>query len=208
MHSTCACGIIPIIITNTENFMLHFLKERSYDIVKMLLYQIAIALFGISLAIATGPKEGTDGIATLQVASSILSILFYLILIYIMMWDLGAKDAGRIKRGEDGTTRLTGLYMSLVASIPNFLLATFISLGLLLADVPFFSNLGGGSATVALLVEGMYTGLLAIRVGGAPLNSVWFMWFLIIVPLIVTATTGYYAGTKEFKIFPTPPKKD
>ena len=182
--------------------MLHFLKERSYDIVKMLLYQIAIALFGISLAIATG------GIATLQLATSILSILFYLILIYIMMWELGAKDAGSIKRSEAGATRLTGLYMALVASIPNFLLATFITLGTLLADVPFFGNLGAGSATVALLVEGMYTGLLAIDVGGAPLNSMWFMWFLIILPLIATATVAYYAGTKEFKIFPTPPKKD
>lgn len=182
--------------------MLHFIKERSYDIVKMLLYQIAIALFGISLAIATGEM------ATLQLATSVLSILFYLILIYIMMWELGAKDAGRIKRGEADTTRLTGLYMSLIASIPNFLLATFISLGIFLSDVPFFSNLGAGSATIALLFEGMYTGLLAVKIGDAPLNSMWFMWFLIIIPLIVTATAAYYAGTKEFKIFPTPPKKD
>ena len=182
--------------------MLHFLKERSYDIVKMLLYQIAIALFGISLAIATG------GIAALQLATSILSILFYLILIYIMMWELGAKDAGCIKRGEAGATRLTGLYMALIASIPNFLLAIFISLGTFLSNIPFFGNLGAGSATVALLVEGMYTGLLAIDVGGVPLNSMWFMWFLIILPLLATATVAYYAGTKEFKIFPTPPKKD
>lgn len=188
--------------------MLHFLKERSYDIVRMLVYQIAIALFGISLAIATGPKEGTDGIATLQLATSILSILFYLILIYIRMWELGAKDAGSIRRGEVGTTRLAGLYMALFASIPNFLLATFITLGTFLADIPFFSNLGAGSATIALLAEGMYTGLLAVNVNGVPLNSVWFMWFLIILPLVVTASIAYYAGTKEFKIFPSSPKKD
>lgn len=188
--------------------MLHFLKERSYDIVKMLLYQIAIALFGISLAFATGPKDGADGIATLQLATSIMSILFYLILIYIMMWELGARDAGRITRGEAGTSRLTGLYMALLASIPNFLLAVFITLGLFLADIPFFSNLGAGSAAVALLAEGMYTGLLATKVGGVPLNSMWFMWFLIILPLIATATVAYYAGTKEFKIFPSSSKKD
>lgn len=182
--------------------MLHFLKERSYDIVRILIYQIAIALFGISLAIATG------GIAALQLATSILSILFYLILVYIRMWELGAKDAGSIKRGEAGTTRLAGLYMALFASIPNFLLATFITLGTFFPDVTFFSNLGAGSATIALLAEGMYTGLLAVDVGGAALNSVWFMWFLIILPLIVTATVAYYAGTKEFKIFPSSPKKD
>lgn len=181
--------------------MLRFLKERSYDIVKMLIYQIAIALFGISLAIATGEM------ATLQTATSILSVVFYLVLIYIMMWDLGYKDSGRISRGEEGSSRLTGLYMGLAASIPNFLLAVFITLGTFVSDVTFFSNLGAGSALIALLIEGMYTGLLAIRVGDVPLNSVWFMWFLVIIPLIVTASIGYYAGTKEFKIFKTAPKK-
>ncbi len=188
--------------------MLHFLKERSYDIVKILLYQIAIALFGISLAIATGPKEGADGIAGLQLATSILSIVFYLTLIYIMMWELGYKDSGPISRGEEHTSRLTGLYMSLIASLPNFLLAVFVTLGIFLGDIPFFSTAGGICATIGLLFEGMYTGLLAVNVGGTPLNAMWFMWFLIILPLIGTATLAYYAGTKEFKIFPNASKKN
>lgn len=188
--------------------MLHFLKERSYDIVRMLVYQIAIALFGISLAIATGSKDGTGGIAPLQLATSILSILFYLILIYTKTWELGAADAGSIKRGEEGTTRLAGLYMALFASIPNLLLAILITLGTFLSDISFFGNVGAGAATVALLIEGMYTGLLAVNVNGVPLNSMWFMWFLIIIPLVITATAAYYAGTKEFRIFPVAPKKD
>ncbi len=188
--------------------MLKFLKQRSYDIVKILLYQVAIALFGISLAIATGPKDGAEGIATLQLATSILSILFYLVLVYIMMWEVGYKDSGAISRDEDGTSRLTGLYMALVASIPNFILAVFITLGNFLADISFFSTAGGICATIGLLFEGMYTGLLAVNVGGAPLNSMWFMWFLIIIPLLVTTTLAYYAGSRGFRIFPSQPKKD
>ncbi len=181
--------------------MLKFLKERSYDIVKILLYQLALALFGIALAIATGPKDGAEGIATLQLATSILSIVFYLTLVYIMLWDVGYKDGGAISRSEEGTSRFTGLYMALIASIPNFVLAVFITLGNFLADIPFFSTAGGICATIGLLFEGMYTGLLAVNVGGVPLNSMWFMWFIIIIPLLVTATLAYYAGTKGFRIF-------
>ena len=186
--------------------MLGFLKDRSYDIVKMFLYQVAIALFGISLAIATGSKStsvntATFQPATLQIVTSVFSILFYLFLIYNLMWNIGAKDAGRIARKESGATRLAGLYMALAASVVNFLIAIFILLGNLLSHISFFSNAGGIAATVGLLIEGMYTGLLAIRVGGVPLNSLWPMWFVIMLPMIVTASVAYFAGTHEFRFF-------
>ncbi len=192
--------------------MLPFLKERSYDIVKMFLYQIAIAVFGISLALATGSKSSSTELAgyqpaTLQIVTSIFSIAFYLFLICYLMWEIGAKDAGRISRGEAGASRLTGLYMGLAASSLNFLVAVCIMLGNLLSHIPFFSNLGGGALLVGLLTEGMYMGLLAIRVGDIPLNSMWFMWFIIMLPMIVASTLSYFAGTKDFRFFkPKPPK--
>lgn len=188
--------------------MFEFLKDRSYDIVKMFLYQIAIALFGISLAIATGSKSTSTDVtavqpATLQIVTSIFSILFYLFLIYNLLWNIGAKDAHRFARKEPGVYRLSGLYMGLAASVVNVLIAVLITLGNLLSDVPFFSNAGGVAATAGLLIEGMYTGLLAIRVGGIPLNSVWSMWFIIILPMIVTASLAYFAGLHEFRFFKT-----
>ena len=186
--------------------MFGFLKDRSYDIVKMFLYQIAIALFGISLAIATGSKStSTDTSAfqpaTLQIVTSVFSILFYLFLIYNLLWNIGAKDAHRFARKEPGVYRLAGLYMGLAASVVNVLIAILIMLGNLLSSVPFFSNAGGIAATLGLLIEGMYTGLLAIRVGGVPLNSLWPMWFVIILPMIATASLAYFAGLHEFRIF-------
>jgi hypothetical protein len=186
--------------------MLGFLKDRSYDIVKMFLYQIAIALFGISLAIATGSKNASVDPsvvqpATLQIVTSIFSILFYLFLIYNLLWNIGAKDAHRFARKEPGVYRLAGLYMGLAASVVNILIAILIMLGNLLSDIPFFSNAGGVAATVGLLIEGMYTGLLAIRVGGVPINSLWPIWFVIILPMIATASLAYFAGLHEFRIF-------
>lgn len=191
--------------------MLHFLKERSYDITRMFLYQIAIAVFGISLAFATGSKSTDVSItqpATLQIVTSVFSILFYLFLICYLMWELGEKDAGKIERGEPGASRLTGLYMALVASATNFLVAVCITLGTFLSHIPFFSNLGGGAAFVGLVSEGMYTGLLAIRVNDTPLNSMWFMWFLIMIPMIVAASLSYFAGTHDFHLFKTKPPKN
>ncbi len=188
--------------------MLGFLKERSYDIVKMFLYQIAIALFGISLAIATGSKSTSTDVtavqpATLQIVTSVFSILFYLFLIYNLLWNIGAKDAHCFARKEPGVYRLSGLYMGLAASVVNFLIAVLITLGNLLSHISFFSNAGGIAATLGLLIEGMYTGLLAIRVGGVPLNSIWFMWFIIMIPMIVTASLAYFAGLHEFRFFKT-----
>ena len=192
--------------------MFGIFKDRSYDIVKMFLYQIAIAIFGISLAIATGSKStSTDTTsfqpATLQIVTSVFSILFYLFLIYNLLWNMGAKDAGRIARKESGNSRLLGLYMGLAASAVNFVIAVFIMLGNLLSDVSFFSNAGGIAATVGLLAEGMYTGLLAIRVGGVALNSIWLIWFIIPLPMIVTASLAYLAGSYEFRIFAPVDKK-
>ncbi|MBQ7380531.1 MAG: hypothetical protein IJW69_00435 [Clostridia bacterium] len=190
--------------------MLAFLKERSYDIVRMFLYQVAIAIFGISLAIATGSKStSTDLVgyqpATLQIVTSVFSIAFYLFLVCHLLWEIGVKDANRISENPTKPSRLTGLYMGLAASSLNFLIAVFITLGNFLSHIPFFGTLGAGAVTAGLLTEGMYMGLLAIRVNDVPLNSMWFMWFVIMIPMILSSTLAYIAGTREFCFFK--PKK-
>ena len=186
--------------------MLAFLKERSYDIVKMFIHQVALALFGISLAIATGSKSTSPDLTgyqptPLQIITGIFSVVFYLFLIGHLVWEIGVKDKGRISRGETKASRYTGLYLGLAASSLNFLIAVFITLGNFLSHIPFFSHLGAGAATAGLLSEGLYMGLLAIRVNDIPLNSMWFMWFVIMLPMILTSTFAYIAGTHELCFF-------
>lgn len=175
--------------------MLPFFKKHSYDIVKMLINQLAISIFGNALALATGATQ-----ATLRIVTSIFSVLFYLFLIYVMMWDLGAKDTFRFQKGEKGLTRLAGIWMALLASIPNFLLAVLISLG---TAVGALGSVGAVSKMIALFLEGMYTGLLAIPVNGIALHSIGggFIFFLLPLPLIATAGIAYFAGSHDFKIF-------
>ena len=173
--------------------MLMFLKKRSYDIVKMFLSQFAISIFGMALALATGTNQ-----ATLRNVTSIFSIVFYLFLIYVMVWELGAKDSHKIEKGEPGQSRATGFFLALAASVINVLLAILIMLGCL---IPAFGNVGAVAKVIALLVEGMYAGLLAITVDGVALNTVWYMYFLLPIPLIITSTIAYFAGSKDFKLF-------
>ncbi len=176
--------------------MIDFLKRRSYDLVHMFITQLAISIFGMALALATAANH-----STLQTCTSVFAILFYLYLIYAKVWELGYKESRIIERGEIGITRLEGLYMGLFASVINFILALLITVGIAFPTSEMCGSIGAVAKVIALLTEGMYTGLLALKVGGVSLNSMWFMYFIIMIPLILTAFLAYYAGSKGFKLF-------
>lgn len=180
--------------------MFNFLKDRSYEIVKMFINQVAIGIFGLSISLATATIDDEAG-TSLKIITSVFAILFYLFIIYNMVRSLGYRDSGRINRGEDGASKYTGLYLGLAASTLNFLFAIFIMLAHLTEGVKILSWLGGVSAFINLITEGMYIGLLSMNVGGAPLNSYWPVYFVILIPMIVTSTLAYLAGVYDVKIF-------
>jgi hypothetical protein len=173
--------------------MLEFIKRHSYDVVKMFINQLAISIFGFSLAFATG-----ESLPALFIGTSAFSILFYLFLIYVMMWDLGAKDCRRLERNLPGYTRLAGLYMALLASIPNLILALLITLGTL---IPSLSGMAAVGNFLVLILEGMYDGILTSTVNGNKIGAFWPIYFALPIPLLLTSTLAYFAGSKEFKLF-------
>ena len=171
-----------------------FFKERSYDMVKMFLNQFATAIFGVVLAIAAGMA----GNVVLRNVTSAFAVLFYLFLLYTMTWELGFKDKVSVDLGKKKRAPLTGFLISLCANIPNLLFAVLISLSMLF-DVPFISSLGGFAGAAALFLEGMFTGLLANSFLGNPLNSYWWIWFLITLPSMITCTVAYNLGLRDIK---------
>ena len=175
--------------------MKEFLKKHSYNMMKMFLNQFAIAIFGLVLALATGMAEND----TLQVVSSIGSIVFYMFLLYAMTFEIGLKDKTSVDYGRCAAKPLTGLYISLCANSINFLMAVLILIGDMSSN-QFLSDVGGGAAVAAVLLEGMYTGLLAVDVGGVPLNSLIWPFFAIIVPALAASTIGYFFGLKGWHI--------
>ncbi|MBR5119498.1 MAG: hypothetical protein IKV02_00740, partial [Clostridia bacterium] len=172
-----------------------FFKNHSYDMVTMLLNQIAIALFGFTLVLAA-MKINNDA---LRNVASIFSVLFYLVLLYIKAWDIGFKDKISVEQGKKANNSFRGALISLCANAINYVLAIFIMLRALLPSVSTFESIGGVAQAIAVFVQGMYTGILVNPVGGAPLNTYWISYFIIPLPAILVCGLAYYFGLHDVK---------
>ncbi len=175
--------------------MKQFFSTHSYNMVKMFLNQFAIAIFGFTLVLAAGKAQNP----TLRNVTSVLAILFYLFLLYTMTWEIGFRDKVSVETGRKKSSPFTGALISLCANSINFLLAIFITLAIALPK-SFVSTIGGICVAVSSLIQGMYTGLLVNHVGGSPLNSYWFVYFLLPIPAIVTCGIAYQMGLHDFKL--------
>ena len=141
--------------------------------ITMLLNQLVVSMFGFSLVLAA-MKIDNDALRNI---TSIFSIIFYLFLLYMKAWDIGFKDKVSVEQGKKTNNPYRGALISLCANAINYVLALFVMLRALLPNVSFFTSIGDVCQAISVLVNGMYTGLLATQVGGAALNSYWFVFF-------------------------------
>ena len=81
-----------------------------------------------------------------------------------------------------------------LASSVNFLLAIFIALALWFPDGEILSTLGGIATPIKLIIEGMYTGILSLEIGGITLNSLWFVHFVTPLPALLVLVASYLFG--------------
>ena len=165
---------------------MEFLKKYSYTVIKLFLNQFAISLFGLALSFASG-RAGNNKLLLL---SSIFSVIFYLFLQYAVIWEVGAKD------GISATARKTprklwrGVVIAVLANALNLVLALLILVGL------FGRNMVSAIAQfIALMLQGMYQGILAQSVGGVQLHTLPWMFVLIILPSILVISVGYIIGS-------------
>ena len=176
--------------------MKNFLHNYSYSSVKMFVNQFAISIMGAMLSMATVNTE--DAIV---IFVSIFAIAFYLFLIYTQAWELGAKDKISVDIGKKEYKPLTGLAVSAVANIPNFIIA--ITFFFVLVAFPM-SEVAANVRTIAslfnMLLEGMYLGVLTtVKIGERTLLTFWWMYFLITIPAMLTSWLAYYLGHKNKK---------
>lgn len=176
--------------------MKKFMERYSYESVHLFLNQVAIGLFGITLALAAGMADSL----ALRIITGVFAVLFFLMLQYGAMWKVGANDRLADDLGKMQINYSVPFKMWLLANSLNLLLAILIALGHLFSNVEAFSSIGGVAAAVKLVIEGMYTGLLAISVGGAPLNSYWFMHFVTPLPALAVCYLAYFLGSRNIKI--------
>lgn len=177
--------------------MIDFIKENSYNMVKMFLNQIAMTVFGTMLAIATRSND------TLLLATSIFSILFYLFLVYNFGWEIGAKDKIKIDGGRMRPFPTEGLLITLGANIPNLLLALLMGLGVLIGT-EWAGNMSVICNAIARLIEGMYLGTISTLehtlYAEAHISDVWWWFIVITLPAILTGWFSYYMGSHDKRI--------
>lgn len=168
--------------------MKEFFKKYSYISVRLFVTQFAIALFGLGMVFVSAYA----GNQKLRVGSSIGAIVFYLFLIYVHMWETGAKDG--ISATARGTARglWRGFAIGAVANTPNLILALLIAGAKISGAV---GGLGQVATSVALMLEGMYFGLLSVQLGETVLSGYVVSYFLIILPAVLVAGLAYIIGS-------------
>ncbi|MBR7032355.1 MAG: hypothetical protein IKI03_01830 [Clostridia bacterium] len=176
--------------------MKSFWKENSKTISRLWLYQFAAAFMGIILSFVS---SNLAQIFTLLFG--IVTVMFYLCLIYMVMWEAGATEKIRIDGGRAEYKPLRGLYISLFANIPNFILFILILIGYVFGNksgafrMEWGGNLYVVAKSAALIWESMYNSFVTLY---SPNNPVIFL--LMILPSLAVCTVGYVLGLKNFKI--------
>lgn len=181
--------------------MKEFFSRYSYSIVKLYVTQVAIGLFGAVLAMAT---SGISEIFLL--VTGIFSMLFYLFLTYTSVWTIGAKDIISVDVNKLKKNNYRGFLLSLVANIPNYIIATVYTVCWFVAhgEASTATSVGGFMRVLTMVTEGMYYGIMsALPIGAAlteKLFTYWWMYFVITVPTILVSGLAYLLGTKNVKL--------
>ncbi len=193
--------------------MFSFIKSNSYLIVRLMLNQFGMMMFGLMVSMAAAAVDvalagGSGEVGrTCMLWSSVFSIVFYLFINYMALKEEGQKDHIRLSAGRIEYTPLRGLYIALCASMLNILLGIVIIVtGILGAEsglaLEWAGGLCGSAKVIASILQAMYWGLMLGVSGVATIAELPVYWFLFIpIPTIVCGYISYYLGLRDKGIF-------
>ncbi len=197
--------------------MKKFFKDGFDTIIKLVVSQLGMTMFGIMVTMATRivPKFMKQERNVLSLIVSIFSVIFYLFLLYIHIWNKGGNDRIMVDGRRAEHIPLKGLYLSLVANALNIILAIIMCATYYFCDFPegvemlpatLPNQIFGAANDLARIIQGMYIGiLLYISPNAVSLNP--FIYFAIIIPSLLTCTIGYSLGFNNVKMFGTSASK-
>lgn len=186
-----------------------FFKDNSYDIVKLYINQIGIAIFSLVLYTAIGFVDDTSLSLKIRIVMSALATLFYFALLYTVAWEYGAKDKIRIDSGKAKRIPAKGVWLSLAANIPNFILTVpaIISVAIYLGTgIEGFATAFAVFNLLMRFVLSMYLGMIQGVFAPFELET-YTSYYLqsfgyLLLPLVAVFVThiGYSFGEKNFRI--------
>ncbi|MBQ8840670.1 MAG: hypothetical protein IJ004_05075 [Clostridia bacterium] len=180
-----------------KNPLIRFIKNNSKEIFTLIRNHIAIAVFGLIVVVACDMLAASIwGIDTAPVwpnhVGGGVAILLYLGLMYVVMWEKGAKDRTKLESGRLVRDNLYGLKVWLCANSLIILLTV-----LMLIFKPFWSDGSGVLDLILRFLNGMYISIM----GSTPLGD----WghLIALVPGPVVAILSYISGISGQKcLFP------
>ena len=184
-----------------------FLSGNSDTIIKMLVHQFGLTVFGFLMNSASSVSESK----ALVIGLGVFSAAFYLFLLYVVAWEIGSKDKIKIDAGRMKNDVFKGAKMNLAANIPNLIIATLALIGFIFIDKsvivegaytnPAWAvNLRGISQLIGSFLNAMYLGIGQYF---DILSTPWFL-YVICLPSIIVCGVGYVLGTKEkYGVFAT-----
>ena len=185
-----------------------FLKENSYDIVRLYINQVGITIFSLVLYTSIGFINDATLNVQLKIWLSVFATVFYLALLYTAAWEFGAKDKIKIDSGKLSRAPMKGAVMSLVANAPNFVLAIFTILMIviyILGGTEGFYSAFGVFNLLLRFTNAMFLGVIQGIFSGISdeyLSYVWQSVAYLIMPLFSVAATqiGYSLGERNIRI--------
>ncbi|MBO4283751.1 MAG: hypothetical protein J5958_03905 [Clostridia bacterium] len=195
-----------------------FWKRNSYQIMRLFVIQIGIAIFGLvlSFAVSTAFRDRDDSAALLFV--SVFSVLFYLFILYSVAWEIGGKDRLKLDAVHGKLHGGAGFVLALFAEVPNFLFACLMLIG---GIISFSGSETAGARTFAVgylpanFLESMYTGLIRKALNATHLvQDVSRSYYLVAglfflaatLPAILVIGFAYWMGLNEKRIIPSAKK--
>ena len=190
---------------------MRFIKEHFDNIVRLIIFQVGIAIFSFFLYTAVGAMSGENTSSlTVKVLISVFSILFYFTLIHTMMWEEGAKDRIRVDSGRAVRQKFKGAGTAFFANVLNFLITgiAVLLMAVYVAGGPEgFKTAFGVLNLVFRLILSMYLGVIqAVFVAAEANADLYFFlqaigYFLAPLLTIVAAHVSYSLGYAEKRIF-------
>ncbi len=175
------------------------IKSNAQYVVKLLINHFVSGIYSLILFVFfTIAFEGK-----FQLAGSIISIAFYLYLVYSFMWEAGAKRAVGI--GADKIRKTDGVVVMIAGSLPYYLTTVLCAVLSL-----FASNNGFAERTIDVLYRGvfyinvffsqcMYSGLFSTLFDGVA-NTSAFLYLLSVLPGVIVGAGAYIFGTKNYRL--------
>ena len=195
-----------------------FWKKHSYQVVRLFVIQVGIAIFGLvlSFAVSAAFREKSDAALFFV---SFFSILFYLFILYSVAWEIGGKDRLKLDAVHEAPRGGVGFLLALLAAVPNFFFDILMLIGGILyraGSTAVGSGFVAVGFTPTFFLQSMYQGVVnrvlaslsLVEPTAETVGSVSYylvaalLFFAAALPAVVVTGFGYWMGMNEKRIIP------